>query len=594
MEEIQNILQKLENTHLSSGPLREKINCCKAKLNLNNDDMEVIYNLTETHSPGLRNKTVHKYAKLIEKESDLCQRLTQLELSKQTLDIKCFTYPKEKKIEEMLRRVQEMPKEWTIVQLTPQFNPLEIMNNNKYIYFTNSIHISVFHCGEKEEPFFVTANAPRDSVNGEQIELAKELLSILRLNKEGLTSHTQSRFENHKEKQRYCDKIQSVDDRMKLLIKDIQNLWLKEWRCLFTGKFCDTNLEHQIKIELKKCFTTQVPDLKLTKKIEMILCCAIKTYIQLNMNEVKKVVHYCLPDANKNEIRIIGNFIRSIGQKLFIENSKTKCHPVILILHDSLDAFPWEMIDVLEEQPACRLPSLHFLYCLFKEHENEIVDGYKIITDYENGGYVVNPNLDLKKMETRMMSFFNYWTPKWIGSAGYSPTKDHFFDLLTNTEIFSYNGHGSGSNYIPTEKLQKSHVKAIVLLFGCGSTRLVRTDPQTDMFGHYYMYLIARCPCVVGMLWDVTDKATDILSTDFMSYWIPSNASKHWKYVDKEKWKKGEDKVILSNNQPAFEEHLWEPDLLLALIWAKKNLPNIMTRAACVARGLPVRIKKKC
>lgn len=95
------------------------------------------------------------------------------------------------------------------------------------------------------------------------------------------------------------------------------------------------------------------------------------------------------------------------------------------------------MIDVLEEQPACRLPSLHFLYCLFKEHENEIVDGYKIITDYENGGYVVNPNLDLKKMETRMMSFFNYWTPKWIGSAGYSPTKDHFFDLLTNTEIFS-------------------------------------------------------------------------------------------------------------------------------------------------------------
>lgn len=44
------------------------------------------------------------------------------------------------------------------------------------------------------------------------------------------------------------------------------------------------------------------------------------------------------------------------------------------------------------------------------------------------------------------------------------------------------------------------------------------------------------------MLWDVTDKATDILSTDFMSYWIPSNASKHWKYVDKEKWKKGEDK----------------------------------------------------
>lgn len=44
------------------------------------------------------------------------------------------------------------------------------------------------------------------------------------------------------------------------------------------------------------------------------------------------------------------------------------------------------------------------------------------------------------------------------------------------------------------------------------------------------------------MLWEVTDMDTDVLTTDFISYWIPSKASVHWKYVDKLKWKKSGNK----------------------------------------------------
>lgn len=95
------------------------------------------------------------------------------------------------------------------------------------------------------------------------------------------------------------------------------------------------------------------------------------------------------------------------------------------------------MIDVLQGEPVSRSPSLHFLYSLFKEHESDIVDGYKILTDYDQGKYVVNPDLDLNNMETRMMTFFKYWTPNWNGISGSKPAKEEFLDLLTSSDIFS-------------------------------------------------------------------------------------------------------------------------------------------------------------
>lgn len=51
--------------------------------------------------------------------------------------------------------------------------------------------------------------------------------------------------------------------------------------------------------------------------------------------------------------------------------------------------------------------------------------------------------------------------------------------------------------------------------------------------------MTACSPCVVGMLWEVTDYDTDIMSTDLISKWIPSNSEIHWNQIDKMKWNKG-------------------------------------------------------
>ncbi|XP_023026934.2 extra spindle pole bodies like 1, separase [Leptinotarsa decemlineata] len=590
---ILNLLKELENVHYPAGPLYQRINSCKALINENDNELESIYYLSETHSPGLRSRTVLRYEKLLANDP-VSQNITHLQKSRDNLAFKCSTYPKNDRIRIMLEQMQEMPKEWTVVQLTPQYNSRDILNEDNNVYHTNPIHISVFSCGQNEtRPFLINVGAPKDPVTGNNIELAQEMNSIVKGNIEVLTSNKKKMFRNQKEKMDYIERRQLIEDRLRNIVKVMQDMWLKEWRCLLTGKYCDENLEEKIKTEMDTYFKKEVTGLEITKKTEYILCSALKNCLHLKLNEVKKIVQFCFPDLlDKILIRNIVQFIRSLGNKLITKGVNTKKYPVILVLHDTLDCFPWEMIDVLQDESVSRLPSLHFVYCLFKEHQNDIVDGHKVITSYDKGTYIVNPDMDLQSMETRMMNFFNYWTPGWTGTSGYQPSKDEFFELLTSSDIFSYIGHGSGSHLMSMDKIQKTHVKAVVLLFGCGSTKITRLDPQVEMFGHYHMYLIARCPCVVGMLWEVTDIDTDTLTSDFLSHWIPSEAPIHWKYVDKTKWKKAEEKIKLVRNVTILEDgQLWEPELLRALVLAKKGLRYNMTKAACVVRGLPVIIK---
>lgn len=101
-----------------------------------------------------------------------------------------------------------------------------------------------------------------------------------------------------------------------------------------------------------------------------------------------------------------------------------------------LDLLPWEMMDVLENHPVTRMPSLHLTYALFKEHKDTIIGGSKIITNPTNGAYVLNPDSDLKLMEIRMNNFFKYWT-NWTGLVAEKPTSEKFEELLTMSDIFS-------------------------------------------------------------------------------------------------------------------------------------------------------------
>lgn len=54
-----------------------------------------------------------------------------------------------------------------------------------------------------------------------------------------------------------------------------------------------------------------------------------------------------------------------------------------------------------------------------------------------------------------------------------------------------------------------------------------------------YMKFIILSPCLLGMLWEITDADIDKMTTNFMSNWIPSSSEKSWAEVDVDSWSSG-------------------------------------------------------
>lgn len=70
--------------------------------------MAAICSLSESHSPGLRFKTVLHYEKLQSQENNVNRISPQLS-SKEVLKMKCPLEPTENKVDQMLQYIEEMP-----------------------------------------------------------------------------------------------------------------------------------------------------------------------------------------------------------------------------------------------------------------------------------------------------------------------------------------------------------------------------------------------------------------------------------------------------------------------------------------------------
>ncbi|XP_071525354.1 uncharacterized protein Sse isoform X6 [Panulirus ornatus] len=179
-------------------------------------------------------------------------------------------------------------------------------------------------------------------------------------------------------------------------------------------------------------------------------------------------------------------------------------------LLQSIVSLPWEMIWVLRDQPVTRMPSLRMLTLLYQHHScrssSVLVQGI----DSSKGFYLLDPDSNLPRTQERLRSVFD--ETGWPGITARRPTHDEFQDAITNQDMFVYAGHGSGSQYLPGELVEGLDCRALVVLYGCASVRLAPRGRISDPWGVVLNYLIAYCPCVVGMLWDVTDKDTDFLT----------------------------------------------------------------------------------
>uniref|UniRef100_A0A914BUT9 separase n=1 Tax=Acrobeloides nanus TaxID=290746 RepID=A0A914BUT9_9BILA len=185
----------------------------------------------------------------------------------------------------------------------------------------------------------------------------------------------------------------------------------------------------------------------------------------------------------------------------------------LLILPPELSFLPFECLPIFGNHPlVCRITSFHLFQRLLQRAEkitDKAVEKYQLPkkVDARNSYYVLNPGADLEQTQNRLQNTIE--TLKWNGLVGKPPSIAEFKSALEQNDLFLYFGHGSGSKYFGRSAVRQSDCKAVSVLMGCASVRIVDEGQGFDGRSVIHEYTIARCPCIVGCLWMVTDGEID-------------------------------------------------------------------------------------
>ncbi|XP_038217354.1 uncharacterized protein LOC119836170 [Zerene cesonia] len=206
----------------------------------------------------------------------------------------------------------------------------------------------------------------------------------------------------------------------------------------------------------------------------------------------------------------------------------------------------------------------------------------------------VSTDRDLARMELRMKAFLSYWCAGWAGRAGEPAAPHDLLAYLAEADVFLYCGHGdglsrgcgSGPGAGAGGGGGGGGGGAVCVLAGCGSARLAGGAGRAPPAAAHHALHAARCPMVVGMLWEVTDLEVDKLVTSLLALALPSSAPADWRLVGKAAWSQGQ----LDTNVEQKSQITSERDLLRAISKSRNATNFLMISTSIVARGLPVRI----
>ncbi|KAJ9643514.1 separin protein [Coniosporium tulheliwenetii] len=221
------------------------------------------------------------------------------------------------------------------------------------------------------------------------------------------------------------------------------------------------------------------------------------------------------------------------------DTSHTRQH-TILILDKNLHAFPWESLPCLQNDSITRLPSMGALReriltarapSSSSSNTNELPSaGHHIpFTSSSShkriGTTILNPSGDLQHTQSTLEPHIQTLAPdSWTHIAGRAPTEPEFETALKDSKLVLYFGHGSGAQYIrsrtihPQRQPPEQHPTPTALLYGCASAALT-THGAFEPSGMLAAYVAAGAPAVLGMLWDVTDRDCDRFAVRVGEVW---------------------------------------------------------------------------
>jgi Peptidase family C50 len=215
-----------------------------------------------------------------------------------------------------------------------------------------------------------------------------------------------------------------------------------------------------------------------------------------------------------------------------------------LILDENLQRFPFEGMPCFAGRSICRLPSLPFALAKLVEADSNGQAMHSFCP--ERTSYILDPESNLSGTNERLLPFMDTLNEKygsrWRSVVGDIPSVDFMEQGLSgNNGLLLYFGHGGGQQYFAREKIEDlsrrtRRALSSVILMGCSSGKLESVNTKnsislTKLPIHYepegiaLSYLLAGAPCVVGNLWDVTDRDIDRYAMTFLEAVFDDNGN---------------------------------------------------------------------
>lgn len=174
-----------------------------------------------------------------------------------------------------------------------------------------------------------------------------------------------------------------------------------------------------------------------------------------------------------------------------------------LLLGKIIHQIPWESLPFLLDcnYSLTRIPSMKIVALQCTKPMPFNINSHSAF-------YVLNPKGDLENTEITMRKVFKELS--WNGYIRNPPNQEEMVNMLQNSDLFVYCGHGSGKEFFNYDDLleNKQFCKSTMLLMGCSSGKL-NDDGEADPNGVPYSCIAAGSGSVVANLWNVTDGEID-------------------------------------------------------------------------------------
>ncbi|KAI9168412.1 separin protein [Blastocladiella emersonii ATCC 22665] len=202
----------------------------------------------------------------------------------------------------------------------------------------------------------------------------------------------------------------------------------------------------------------------------------------------------------------------------------------VLILDAHLHAFPWESTAALRGRSVARVSSIDMLHGLLTaagKHGGAVADRESVY-------YVIDPSANIACTRATFEPILRSQSA-WRGTIGAPPSSTaEFISSLAVHDVFLYSGHGGGESVCSPKRLieplltrdasggDRGRAPLVAFLMGCSSGKLTAPgtfDPLGTPLDYLFVMLASRGGCVVGNLWDVTDRDNDQLAVETLRRW---------------------------------------------------------------------------